>query len=254
MKPKSLLERVRRTVSPERETPAEEPFLPFDAVRELLSAHPLVHALGVEARAVHEAILDLGKSTQRDVTTCPPPTHRAFDCPTCAKGFVVLDVQTGTHLCERCGAVACDQVLQVEYIPRCFDGTAVNRAFLPDVASLATPSVPKTSFADVTHWNQFVRVSSASLDSVVRFVDAWPGRRVHPYPVRVAAALLSVHMADHFLNESEMRRQLRRGEGLVKLETTVPRPQFPCPSCDVRCHDIKTARFHCRPFGRKRPR
>jgi hypothetical protein len=222
----NLSTRIRRATE-EKKLP-QTPLLVFEATRDVLESHPLVRALGVHARDVHAEIVAL-RAVQRDdkqhASSRVPP-----DCPECRLGYVMLDEREGQRVCDRCGIVVSES-LNIH----------------PDFESSyhSTPSEMPIS-PMLAHWNQFVGLSTAQL------AEASP-RLPNNVETRSGATKLAAALLEPILempNEETTRRKVAATRHLDNVGTTVRNPEFPCAACGALFFDAKTARLHCKRFGK----
>jgi hypothetical protein len=241
-----LAARVKQAVraAPQRETP----LFPYGLVKEYLETHPIVVHQSLDPRAVHAALISF-HSFQETQTRDEAPA-RVSTCPEC-DDFVELDARAGAVVCRRCGLVT--QVgVNVEPEYQEAPSVVARHRGVPGVAEWACHMVdaPEASFRDeLEHWNQFTRLCEADLDDLEAILKRWGG--VHAS--RVAAGLLYKGLRSKFLDESASRRTVQRGGSIgSEVTTTFPEADFPCTTCGRKCHDMRTARFHCRPFGKRK--
>lgn len=281
-----LRDRVKRALSPTPPRPTEC-LLPLEAARKYLEGHRLVLASAVGVEKAHAALVDLrshltsasspsspatpvawsspsGSSSSSDAS--PRPGAAAPRVPVAAPAcraceaddsYLLLDAAGGARVCAACGAVAEEALHLVPsyeeaplYKPRLPRVDGVCRAL---VERLSAP-LSETSLhflADLRHWNQFVRLSDDALLGAARSMQGWR-RGAHTRLCRVVAGLLLAEMGTALYSEEEIRACVRTRRPLPEVAPRVPDPTFPCPRCGVLRHDAKTARFHCRPYGKKR--
>ena len=77
---------------------------------------------------------------------------------------------------------------------------------------------------------------------------------------KLAAALLHPSVRAQIPDAAAVRRRVRtsgeraRAPALTPIVDPTPAPAFACAGCGAMRHSMRDARFHCKTWGRKRPR
>lgn len=271
----SLLARIAKArTSEQTQTSSERALFPLETVRNFLETQRLLVVLNMRAQEVHGALLDYHRfvTPHRDEACVSDLSSSDFapNCPECRKGYLIFDIREGNQLCDRCGVVVHTCLNFLPEVDRVATDSVVNtfdrgiqgvpRWMIRQMASLADrdgdgeAEEGLASFREeVEHWNHYVRLPEDELSFIVDQLGKWKGGG-HTRLARVAAALLYRELKEYFPDEQTIRNSVRRRESLPEVTHTVALPQYPCPTCQTCCHDAKSARWHCRSFGKKRRR
>ena len=248
-----------------RASPAQrrpELLLPRDLVQDYLEAHPLVHGAGLAPADVHQAILDwhVYSAAGAAAPVSPRAPGRGPTCTECYLGYIVIDAREGCCVCDRCGVVAPGSInVQLEYVAPPVPTTSGGPGAPRVPSGLVLAPAPRSFRSELDHWNAYTQLPSHTVGTLVHRLDAWETH--HPRALRVAAALLHEGLARVAPSEEAVRRaartsrsSLRPAASLQPITSTAPSARFACGACGHGCHDARTARFHCKPFGVKRGR
>jgi hypothetical protein len=238
-----------------------ELLLPFATVQSYLVEHPLVRGTNLAPSDVHQAIIDwhaYSQAADASSPASPACTGAAPRCGECGDGHLVIDAREGCVVCDRCGLVSRGSInVEPEWMPppavaTVVGGPAMRRA-------LATEAPVVSLRADLENCNAYTRLAEHTVAALVPRLDAWVTH--HSTLLRVVAALLHVTLHTAAPAEEEVRRATRTSRSTLQpahklspIVSTAPPTRFSCASCGRGCHDLRTARYHCRPYGVKRRR
>ena len=240
---------------------AAQPLLPFHICRPFLEDHPLICATRIDPKDIwrcildlHEHISSLSKSSMGEQATVE--MHETGMCQECLRGRLVLDSKEGFLLCERCGVVSQERLhCMPDYeeesesvrLPKV---AGVPRWMVDMYLSPGNQASELRFFEDMTHWNFYSKLTTDDVHTMAVNMNTWHSGSFS-FLCRVVTGLIYMSLSEHFYDESKFRSALKKKQKIETITTYVPEPKFACTKCAFMCHDMKSARFHCK-WARKK--
>lgn len=257
----SLLGRLEAATTRPAPATSRPRLLPLSSLRQRLEEHALVHGLGNTCEEVHAALVEvdrlhqtreaLKRSTVAAATEATRATTAA--CAHCGHTETSrIDAKEGVRVCDLCGLVVQHGInVHVEYQPRPPPPSSSSARTRDDqrrepMDSRLQSDEPhrchSSLWDELQHWNFYAGLSHESLEDADEDLVQWTATS-HRHPARVAAVLLhrilSLPDTEAILERVRLKRPLPMARG-------PPEPEFECPSCKVRKHTLRDARYHCR--------
>ena len=162
-------------------------------------------------------------------------------------GPKILDTTNGCYLCSSCGAVLSrslnitPEFMSAPNIDYRRTGTSLNVS--QTVQNMCTAQVAPSYFNDLEHMNGFANLTTDQLRYADELMTSIPWKRSTTIKSRLIALLLEPRLMA--FDVSEFRQNIEKKKINKEINPT-PKATHRCIQCNVFCHSVKEAKYHCK--------
>jgi len=246
------------------EIPSKKIFLlPFDLVQNFLKTQEVVQQSGTSIEDIYNGINLFLEKHENETNEHENETkehenetkrERSFQCIECGKGNFIIDSREGSLLCNYCGLVV-RQGMNIT--PEFIKGPEINyrnkSKKIHGVSQKVVDMVNRTSDTytkknkfkeDLEHFNSFTHLPLDDLKHFEQLLRHKSNVTSVSYIGKVIGVLLSRILQKSLLTEKEVKTSILTKRKISEIPSS-PLKKFKCNNCDVKCHTLKEARYHC---------